>query len=373
MTTTISDDARFDRAMMHRALVLARRGQGLVSPNPMVGAVLVRGGVIIATGYHHRHGAPHAEIEALSKIGFKADDCTLYVNLEPCCHHGLTPPCAGSVVSSGVRRVVIGMVDPNPLVSGRGVETLRAGGLDVTVGVMADESAELNRAFIKWISTGRPWVTLKMAATLDGRIADRSGSSRWITGPAARKDVHRMRAACDCVMVGGKTAQEDDPLLLPVMFRANKTPIRAVVSGSAALSVDSRLVASADSGKIIMVTSQDAPRDRLEDLRRASVEILSVETVDGRLNLEAMLDELGARRVTSVLVEGGATLAASLLKGGLVDRVVLYYSPMLLADPVAPGWSGDLGFRNLAEAVRFKLLSVRRIETDVRLDLEPVR
>jgi len=367
------DSGSFDRRMMRKALGLAARGRGLTSPNPMVGAVVVRDGQVVATGYHHIYGTSHAEVDALGKLGFSAQGCTLYVTLEPCCHQGMTPPCTSSVVSSGVSRVVVGMVDPNPLVSGRGVETLRAAGIDVTVGVLADECRELNRGFVKWIVTGRPWVTLKMAATIDGHTADRSGSSKWITGETARRDVHLMRAASDCVMVGAGTVIADDPLLLPVMVSAVQNPLRAVLSASGSLPVTSRLVASSGVARVILFASGAAPASRLDALRGAGVEVVQVAGGPDGLDLDGVMAELGKRRVTSVLVEGGHRIAASLLSAGLVDRLVVYGAPLVLADSAAPGVFADLGPRRLPDAMRFSLLSVRRLGDDVRLDFEPVR
>ncbi len=363
----------FDRRMMRRALTFARRGRGLVSPNPMVGAVVVRDGRVISTGWHHRHGAAHAEIDALSKIGFRAAGCTLYVTLEPCCHQGMTPPCTSSVVTSGVARVVVGMVDPNPLVSGRGIRQLTDAGIDVTVGVLGDQCVELNRGFSKWIVTGLPWVTLKMASTLDGRAADASGASRWITGERARRDVHMMRAASDCVLVGEGTVLADDPLLLPAMVPYRVAPARVVVSPSASVPLESRLVRSVRDGRVIVAVAVDAPGSAVASLLAAGVEVIRAPRVSGGLDLAALLRELGALRLTSVLVEGGPRIAAALVADGLVDRLVVYYAPIALADPVAPGILADMGLRTLAESRRMRLLSSRTLGEDIRLDLEPLR
>ncbi len=370
---TPSVTAAFDRRMMRRALALAGRGRGLVSPNPMVGAVLVREGQIVATGWHHRIGTPHAEVDALSKVGFDARGCTLYVTLEPCCHQGMTPPCTSSVLSSGVSRVVVGMVDPNPIVSGRGIAQLREAGIDVVVGLLEDECLELNLGFARWIVAGRPWVTLKMAATLDGRVADRSGTSRWITGELARRDVHLMRASVDAVMVGEGTVLADDPLLLPTMVPHRVCPARVVVSPQASIPIDSRLLRSASEGKVIVAASVDAPAPAVDRLRAASVDVIQVRGADKGVDPGALLDELGARRITSVLVEGGPRLAASMLAGGHVDRMVVYYAAQILADPAAPGICSDIGLRVLADSMKFRLLSSRQVGADVRIDLEPVR
>ncbi len=366
-------DASFDRAMMRRAISLARKGQGHVSPNPMVGAVLVRDGRVIATGYHHKHGAAHAEVDALSRIGFQAAGCTLYVTLEPCCHQGMTPPCTSSVISSGVRRVVVGMVDPNPVVSGRGIARLQGAGIQVTVGVLGDECLELNRGFARWIVSGRPWVTLKMAVTLDGRSSGTKGPSGRITGEAARRDVLRLRAASDCVMVGANTALSDDPLLLADRRANVGNPIRAVVSTGGNLPSESRLIDSTSNGRVILLAGPDLPPSRLEELSRSSVEVVQLPIVDGVVDIDAAIAALGAMRVTSVLVEGGHHLAASLLKASLVDRLVIYYAPLLLGDNGAPGICADLGIDLPADSMRFRTISLRRVGEDVRMDLEPLR
>jgi diaminohydroxyphosphoribosylaminopyrimidine deaminase/5-amino-6-(5-phosphoribosylamino)uracil reductase len=370
-TSTQGGFTTFDRAMMRRALRLAARGIGLVSPNPMVGAVLVRDGSVIATGFHHRHGADHAEIDALKKVGFSAAGCTLYVNLEPCCHHGKTPPCTNSVVSSGIARVVIGTTDPNPLVAGRGAEYLRAAGLEVSVGLLEEECRELNRAFFKWIRTMRPFVTVKIASTIDGRIADRNGMARWITGPASRTDVHRMRAELDCVLIGGQTARRDDPLLLPVMVRARRNPLRVVLTGNADIPLDSRLLNSLESGCLLVYASFDAPEARVNALVERGVEVCRVASAFGSLDLAAVLDDLGNRQVTSVLVEAGSSLATAFIARGLADRLVVYYAPRVLGDPSAIGMVDDMGNVSLAQASQFRLVSVRRFEDDVRLEFEP--
>lgn len=361
----------FDRAMMRRVLAIAARGRGLVSPNPMVGAVVVQDGKIVATGYHHRHGSSHAEVDALSRIGFMAQGCTLYVNLEPCCHQGMTPPCTSSVISSGVSRVVIGTMDPNPLVSGRGIASLRQAGVRVDVGLLDTACRELNRGFFKWITTGQPFVTLKLASTLDARTADRHGRSRWITGEPARRDVHRLRAASDCVLVGGNTADRDDPLLLPVMVRARRNPVRAVVSASCAIGPGSRLAQSVGDGPVILFTSDRAPRDRVRALVAAGVDVITVGSTGDGIDLSAVLQELGSRRITSVLVEGGAALAASLLRASLVDRLIVYYAPILIGDPSAPGLCADMGIHDLGRSLRFSLIDSVRVGDDVRMRFDP--
>lgn len=365
-------DEGLAKKFMRLALRLARLGEGRVSPNPMVGAVLAKDNEVIATGYHRRAGDDHAEVEALKKVGFDASGLDLYVNLEPCCHYGRTPPCVEALLRARVRRVFVAMIDPNPLVSGRGVEILRAHGVEVHVGILEEEARRLNEAFVRYITTGRPFVTLKMAATLDGRIAERSGASRWITGEAARKMVHRMRSVSDAVMVGAKTVLNDDPLLLPTLVRhPPRLPLRVVVDSHASLNPSSQLVRTASLSPVILACTEEAPVERLEPLKERGVEILTLPKEQGGVSLRLLLNELGRRSIQSVLVEGGAKLAASLLAQGLVDRLVLFYAPILLGDPMAFPLVADMGKRNLGSAIPFVLRKVQRLDFDIMLEFTP--
>lgn len=358
--------------VMRLALRLARRGEGHVSPNPMVGAVLVRGGRIVATGHHRAVGRDHAEVEALRRVGFRAQGCDLYVSLEPCCHHGRTPPCTDAIVRSGVRRVVVATVDPNPLVSGRGIETLRHHGVEVEVGLLQTEARRLNEPFFRWITTGMPTVTLKMATTLDGRIAQRDGHSRWITSEPARRLVHRLRSVSDAVVVGAGTARADDPLLLPTLVkRPPRIPIRVMVDEEAGLDVRLQLARTAGDGPVIVACTEAAPPERLAALRGLGVEVLVLPGDGGLVSLPALMADLGRRSCQNVLVEGGATLATSLLRDGLVNRLLVFYAPRLLGDPEAMPLIRDLGVRTLSDAVRFTIRSARRVGPDVMLECLP--
>jgi diaminohydroxyphosphoribosylaminopyrimidine deaminase/5-amino-6-(5-phosphoribosylamino)uracil reductase len=360
-----------DRRFMRRVLRLAGRGSGCVSPNPLVGAVLVKDGVVVAEGWHHTLGGDHAEIDALKKAGDAARGADLYVNLEPCCHFGRTPPCTRALIAAGIRRVVVAHIDPNPLVAGQGVAALRAAGLEVEVGVLEAEARDLNAAFLTWITTGRPYVILKMAMTLDGRTADREGYSRWVSSDTSRREVHRMRARADAVMVGAGTALRDDPLLLPVLVRPRRRPIRVVVDGAAALSLASRLATTTSQSPVLIAATDAADEAHVAALRGLGVEVVRLPATDGRVDPEALLAELGRRQVGCVLVEGGPTLAAGLLARGLVDRIVLFVAPRLLGDPAALSLVGDLGIRTLPAAQRWAVQSLRRCGPDVRIDLVP--
>lgn len=362
-----------DTRFMRRALRLAARGAGCVSPNPLVGAVLVKDGEIVAEGWHHAVGGDHAEVDALRKAGDEARGADLYVNLEPCCHFGRTPPCTRAVIAAGVRRVVVAHIDPNPLVAGQGVAALRAAGVEVEVGVLEDEARRLNAAFLTWISTGRPYVTLKMAMTLDGHTADRDGYSRWVSSEASRREVHCMRARADAVLIGAGTARRDDPLLLPVLVRPRRKGLRVVVDEAASLSPASRLASSTDRSPVLVVSTDAADEAGVAALRACGVEVTRLPAVDGGVDPEALMAELGRRHVGCVLVEGGPTLAASLLRRGLVDRIVLFVAPRVLGDPAALPLVGDLGLRGLPEALAFTVTGVCRIGPDVRIELAPER
>lgn len=365
-------DVKVHDRFMRMALGLAARGAGRVAPNPMVGAVLVRDGEVVSRGWHRAAGRDHAEVEALKAMDFRAEGCDLYVNLEPCCHQGRTPPCTGTVADSGVRRVFVSMIDPNPKVSGKGIGELRGRGIEVNVGLLETQARHLNAPFIKWVGTGRPLVTLKMAATLDGKTAQRDGSARWITSAQSRRQVHRMRSHCDCVMVGAGTARLDDPLLLPTLTRGGGVPMRAVVDETPGLATGSQLVRTVSDSPVLVFTTKSGDAARVADLEHKGVEVVDLDDQSGLVSLSGVIDELGNRGVQSVLVEGGAELAASLVAAGLVDRFVLFMAPRLLTDPSARPLFEDLGIRTLGEALPFNVIRTRRLGPDIMVEMEPV-
>jgi len=343
-----------DRKYMAQALSLAEKGRGSVSPNPMVGAVVVREGVVVGRGYHRRAGEEHAEVAALREAGEKARGATLYVTLEPCCHYGRTPPCTDLIREKGVKRVVAAMRDENPVVCGRGFAILESSGIEVVVGVLEKEARRLNETYLKYITTGTPFVTLKLATTLDGRIADGRGKSRWITGPAARKMVHRMRAWSDAVMVGVGTVLVDDPSL-NVRDVEGDDPLRVVVDSRLRTPSGARVLADAN---VILAVTDSADTERVRSFERMGGRVWTLESENGRVSLSALLKRLGEREVTSVFCEGGGTLAASLLRGKLADKVIFTVAPMILGSgkPAVD----DMGVTDLGDAVR---LDDRVIET----------
>ncbi len=357
---------------MARALELAERARGLTSPNPMVGAVVVVGGKVVAEGVHAGAGRPHAEVEALAVAGGRSVGATLYVTLEPCVHHGRTPPCAPVVIASGVRRVVVAAADPNPLVSGRGLTALRRAGLEVVAGVLEAEAERQNRVFFTAMRRRRPHVTLKAAMTLDGRIADVHRTSQWITGEAARLHAHRLRAESDAIVVGVETALRDDPSLTVRLDPPwPREPYRVVLDSRGRLPATARLIASATAARALVAVTAAAPPTAADALEVAGATVLRVAARGGRVDLAALLGELAAREVRSVLVEGGGEVHAAFLDAGLVDRVAFFVAPRLLggreAAPVVAGTG-----RALKDAVRLSPFEVTRLSDDLLLEADVV-
>jgi diaminohydroxyphosphoribosylaminopyrimidine deaminase/5-amino-6-(5-phosphoribosylamino)uracil reductase len=362
-----------DVAFMRRALEVAERGRGLTSPNPLVGAVVVREGRVVGEGAHLRAGGPHAEVEALGAAGPAARGATLYVTLEPCNHRGRTPPCAPVVAAAGIARVVAALGDPNPAVAGGGAATLRAAGIAVEVGLLAADAERQNRAWLTAMREGRPHVTLKAAATLDGRIADVHGTSQWITGEAARDRAHRLRAESDAIVVGVTTALRDDPALTVRLARPwPREPYRVVLDTRARLGADARLIHAATPARALVAVGEEAAPEPVAALRAAGATVLRCPTRDGRLDAAEVLARLFEREVRAVLVEGGAETHGSFLDAGLVDRVALFLAPLLLGGRGAPGVAGGAG-RELKGALRLGPLAVSTLGDDLLLEADVLR
>jgi len=352
---------------MREALALARRGRWRTSPNPAVGAVVVRRGRVVAGGYHRKAGSAHAEVEALGAAGSRASGATLYVTLEPCCTYGRTPPCTDAIIRSGIERVVIGSLDPNPGVDGAGARRLAKAGIKVETGVLGAECSALNETYAKYITSGLPFVTLKLATSLDGRIATHSGESRWITGPEARRFVHRLRSRSDAVMVGSGTVSKDDPELTVRRVRG-RDPVRVVLDSRLDVPPGAKVFDHGPGGRgPIVFTTRAAPRARREALRSAGVRVVDVPAASGGLDLRRALCELGRLGVTTLLVEGGGRLAASLLKAGLVDKVIVFLAPIFIGGDGVPA-VGGLGGAGLAELPRLTRTSVRRFGEDIMVE-----
>ncbi len=347
-----------DSQWMGRALELAARGAGRTAPNPMVGAVVVRDGQLLAEGWHVAVGEPHAESVALAGLVGTATGATMYVNLEPCCHHGRTPPCTGVVLSAGLERVVVGIEDPDPRVHGRGLQILREAGLQVDIGVEEQACRELNGGYLKRAARGLPRVWLKAACTLDGRIADASGVSQWISGPQARQRVHRMRDRCDAIVVGSGTLKADDPAL-NTRVEGGRDALPVLLDTELCCPPDARVLTAGRRPRIYCAL--DAPERGLD------ADVVRVPRAAEGLDLEAVLRDLAGQGIIEVLVEGGGLVHRTLLEHQLADRLLLFVAPKVLA-----GGSGFVGGepRALAEAFGFDLVSVEQIGQDVLLDLE---
>lgn len=354
-----------DAAFMRAALALAGRGLGRTWPNPAVGCILVREGRVVGRGWTQPSGRPHAEAEALGRAGDAARGATAYVTLEPCAHQGRTPPCAEALVKAGIARAVVAIEDPDPRVSGRGIAALREAGIAVDVGCEGGAAAALNAGFLLRLAEGRPLVTLKLAASLDGRIALENGESRWITGEAARARAHLLRARADAVMIGANTAVQDDPDLtcrLPGM--ADRQPLRIVLDGGLRLPLTSRLVRSARAHPVWVVARADAGHERVRAFTECGVEVLKVATEPSGLpDIALVLQELGRRGLTRVLVEGGSRLAASLVRAGLADRIAFFRAPRVIGGDGLPAIEG-FGLENLGAAPTFHATGQIRLGDD---------
>jgi diaminohydroxyphosphoribosylaminopyrimidine deaminase/5-amino-6-(5-phosphoribosylamino)uracil reductase len=355
---------------MREALSLAARARGRTAPNPLVGALVVRGGERVAAGHHLRLGAPHAEAVAIARAGGRARGATLYVTLEPCAHTGRTPPCIEAVLEAGFRRVVVGTRDPDPRTAGRSLARLRRAGCAVAAGVESEACRELNRGYFSRVERGRPHTTLKLAATLDGRIATAAGESRWITGPEARAWVHRLRGRVDAVAVGSGTALADDPLL--TARRGRRTvhrPTRVVIDSKLHTPPNARLIRAGEPGSAWILTTRDAAARRAARLEQAGARVERVGGSAPKVDLRAAWRRLGALGVNDLLVEGGGELAASLLRAGLVDRLCLLLAPKLIGADGRPVL-GPLGLGRLTDAPELRDPQVRKLGRDLLLVAE---
>jgi diaminohydroxyphosphoribosylaminopyrimidine deaminase/5-amino-6-(5-phosphoribosylamino)uracil reductase len=355
-----------DAAFMRATLGLARRGLGRVWPNPAVGCVIVNAGRVVGRGSTGQGGRPHAETVALAQAGPRASGATAYVTLEPCAHTGQTPPCAEALIAAGVARAVVAIEDPDPRVNGQGIEALRTAGVVVDVGCLAGEAVALNRGFLTRLTTGRPMLTLKLATSLDGRIATGTGESRWITGPRARREVHLMRAQADAVLVGAGTVRNDDPKLDVRELGIDARPVRVVVTGSLALPRDGYLGQTAGEVPLWLCHHHEADPARLKSWEEQGAALIEIPfQADGQLDLSAMMQKLGERGLTRVLCEGGARLAAALLEADQVDEVVCYTAGLMLGDDAVAA-VGPLEIEALQLAPRFRLVDTARVGPDVR-------
>jgi diaminohydroxyphosphoribosylaminopyrimidine deaminase/5-amino-6-(5-phosphoribosylamino)uracil reductase len=358
-----------DRQFMRLALREAAKGLGRTSPNPCVGAVVVKDGLVVAKGYHRKAGTPHAEVHALNAAGEQARGATLYVTLEPCNHQGRTPPCTERILAAGVTRLVVAMSDPNPLVKGGGNAYLRGFGLEVLAGVLADQALAMNRPFVKHITTGLPWVIMKAGMSMDGRIACRTGHSQWITGATARSRAHLWRDRVDAILIGVETAIADDPsLTVRLQTRRGRDPLRVVLDSSLRLSPSSRLLQQKSAAATWLFCGPVASDQRRAALVAAGAVVKEVGLCPhGGLDLVAVLAELGRNSVTSLLVEGGGRVHAAFLRDGLYDQSLLFMAPLFLGADGLPV-VGELGLDLVGQARRFTMTGVRRLAGDVMIE-----
>lgn len=353
------EDLRF----MKRALELASWRKGLTHPNPTVGCVIVKDGEVIAEGYHERAGMPHAEAVALQRAGERARGATLYVTLEPCTHYGRTPPCTDAIIRAGLRRVVIATLDPNPLVSGKGVERLKEAGIEVQVGILEEEAKRLNEDFFVYISHKRPYITLKWAQSVDGSLATRTGDSQWITSEESRKFAHSLRAQASAVLVGINTVLRDNPLLTIRAFEWERQPIRVVLDPQLKIPEECHLVKDTKAQTVVFTAKDD--REKIERLEERGIRVILAPAEEGRLQLRDVLRELYFLEVMHLLVEGGAITLTSFIREGLFDRLWVFLGPLLIGEGKR---IGELGVELLRDATRLKLRNMKIFGDDLALE-----
>ena len=358
-----------DRKFMEYALALAAKARGRTSPNPLVGAVIVRDGEIIGEGYHQKAGEAHAEINALNHAKGLAEGATMYVTLEPCCHWGRTPPCTEAIIRAKLSNIFVAIKDPNPQVAGNGIRQLEEAGIRVQVGLYEAEAKQLNEIFIKYITTQYPFVILKSAISLDGKIATAAGESQWITSQASRLKGHEIRAQVDAILVGIGTVLQDNPSLTTRLpKRKNEDPIRIVVDSHGRTPLGAKVFNPESNAGTLIAVTENAPSEKIETLESAGADVLIIEGKEGRVCLRQLMQELGRRGITSVLVEGGGEINAAALQVGIVDKLMFFVAPKLIGGRDAPGPIGGAGINNLSEAFELRDVKTTQIETDFLIE-----
>jgi len=357
-----------DEHYMKEALKLAAEGKGFVNPNPLVGAVIVKDEKIIGKGYHKFFGGPHAEVYALREAGDNAKGADLYVTLEPCSHYGKTPPCAKAIVEAGIKKVVIGSVDPNPLVSGRGVKILRDKNIEVVTGVMEREAAKINEIFMNYIKSKVPFVILKSGVTLDGKIATVSGESKWITGEKSRLKVHQIRNRVMAIMVGVGTVILDDPLLTTRLEGKCKSPKAIIVDSKLRVPIESQIFKTSSEREIIIACTEKFDKDKAESLNSIGVNlVVCPEDGEGKVNLKYLTKKLGEMGIDSVLIEGGAELNFSALKSGIVNKIIYFIAPKILGGKNAKTSVEGHGIKNLSDSIKLKDICAENVGEDIMI------
>lgn len=362
------EDYTVDIHFMRKAVNIAKKGRGLTSPNPMVGAIIVKDGNIISEGYHVKAGTPHAEVIALKNAGSSAKDATLYVNVEPCCHtNKRTPPCTTAIIEAGIRRVVVSMIDPNPEVAGKGVDTLQKAGIIVDVGILKRQAEKLNEVFQKYITVKKPYVILKAAQSLDGKIATASGESQWITGTVSLQNAHQLRHDYDAVLVGSGTVMADDPSLT-ARIPGGKDPMRIILDSSLSIPINSKVLSQKSDSITLIATTSKADKTKIQQIEEKGPKVLVLPENNGQVDLKALMEELGKMSISSVLIEGGATVNSSALKSGIVDKVIFFIAPMIMGGQDAISSVGGLCPKSLKSAIKLKDLRVRRSGDDFMIE-----
>ncbi|MBU0615555.1 MAG: bifunctional diaminohydroxyphosphoribosylaminopyrimidine deaminase/5-amino-6-(5-phosphoribosylamino)uracil reductase RibD [Nanoarchaeota archaeon] len=347
---------------MELCLKLAEKGKGATSPNPLVGAILVKRGAIVGKGWHKKCGEDHAEVMAIKQAGIKANNATLYVNLEPCSHWGRTPPCTESIIQAGIREVIVGCEDPNPKVSGH--LELKSRGLKTKIGILDDECRRINETYLKYMKTKKPFVIVKAAMSLDGKIATKTGHSKYITGTEARKHVHQLRSELDAIMVGSNTVMKDDPMLTTRLVKG-KNPIKIVVDSKLKLNLNSNVVKNEPS-KLIVATTNLAPRTKVKQLQQKGVKIIEMPADNGHVDLKKLMKELGNHEITSIMIEGGAELNSHAIKSNIVDKLLFFLSPGLIGDGLSA--LGDMGITKVDKSIKLKNVTHTKIGKDLLIE-----
>ena len=346
---------------MEMTVKLAEKGRGLTSPNPMVGCIIIKRGRIVGKGFHKKAGTEHAEVLAINDAGKKVMNSTMYVNLEPCSHWGRTPPCTERIVEAGVREVIIGVKDPNPLVDG--FKELKARGLKTKIGILEKEAKKLNEIYMKYIKTKRPFAIIKVAMSLDGRIATKTGDSKYITSREARKYVHQLRTEIDAVMVGVNTVLRDNPELTPRLFKG-KDPMKIVVDSNLKISKNCNLMKNP--AKLIIATTKKAPKNDIKKLQQKGVNVIITKLKKGLVDLQDLMKQLGKHEITSVMIEGGSELNSSAIKEGIVDKVLIFAAPKIIGNGL--GAIGNLGINKIDKAINLKNTITKKIGQDLLIE-----
>ena len=353
-----------DELIMRKALDLAKKGEGKVNPNPLVGAILVKDGKIIGQGFHEKFGGNHAEVNAINSCKEEISRSVLYVTLEPCCHYGKTPPCADLIIKNNIKKVVIGTLDPNPLVCGKGVKKLKEAGVEVKVGVLEEECKNLNEIFNYYILNKKPFVILKGGMTLDGKIATKIGESKWITNEKARYDGHKLRNKVSGIMVGIETILKDNPFL-NCRIRDGVNPIKIILDSSLRIPINSNVINNAE--KIIVATTKKANKEKIKELESLGVEVLLINSYENRVDLKELIEKLGEMNIDSILIEGGSTLNYSALNSNIVNKIKLYIAPIILGGEESKGLIGGQGVEYLKDSFKLNKLTFEKIEDNLAI------